>query len=131
MTRLIEEGDIRGPFRSMLRREAELARRFNLMREGIAAREEQILRLAYRDVLTDLPNRVLFNDRIKVAIEFTKRVKTSLTVLIMDLDRFKTINDTLGHHMGDQVLQQVARRLSGLMRNRHAARLGGANSRSS
>lgn len=127
MTRRIEEGDYTRPVPVEATGElAELARRFNLMREGIAAREEQILRLAYRDVLTDLPNRVLFNDRLKVAIEFTRRTQTTLTVLIMDLDRFKTINDTLGHHVGDQVLQHVARRLSALIRKSDTtARLGG------
>src|SRR5262249_46631103 len=95
-------------------------------RDGIAAREEQILRLAYRDVLTDLPNRVLFNDRLQVAIQYTARVRSSLAVLLMDLNRFKTINDTLGHHMGDQVLQAVGRPLSGLTRKSDTtARLGG------
>jgi len=127
MTRRIEEGDYtRAVPVDAADEMGELARRFNLMRDGIAAREEQILRLAYRDVLTDLPNRVLFHDRLNVAIEFTKRVQSSLTVLLMDLDRFKTINDTLGHHVGDQVLQHAARRLSGLTRKSDTtARLGG------
>jgi diguanylate cyclase (GGDEF)-like protein len=127
LTGRIEEGDYTRPVPIEATGElGELARRFNLMREGIAAREDQILRLAYRDVLTDLPNRVLFNDRLNVAIEFTKRVGASLTVLIMDLDRFKTINDTLGHHTGDQVLQHVARRLASLTRKSDTtARLGG------
>ena len=127
MTRLIEEGDYtRAVPVDAADEMGELARRFNLMRDGIAAREEQILRLAYRDVLTDLPNRVLFNDRLKVAIQYSRRVGTSVTVLIMDLDRFKTINDTLGHHTGDQVLQQVGRLLSALTRKSDTtARLGG------
>jgi len=127
MTRRIEEGDYtRAVPVDVLDEIGELARRFNLMRDGIAAREDQILRLAYRDVLTDLPNRALFNDRLHVAIQYTKRVQASLAVLLMDLNRFKTINDTLGHHMGDQVLQSVGRRLSGLTRKSDTtARLGG------
>jgi diguanylate cyclase (GGDEF)-like protein len=105
---------------------AELARRFNLMREGIAAREEQILKLAYRDALTELPNRALFYDRLHVAIELARRDGTQTAVLLMDLDRFKTVNDTLGHHTGDQVLQEVARRLGTVVRRSDTiARLGG------
>jgi diguanylate cyclase (GGDEF)-like protein len=127
MTRRIEEGDYtRAVPADAVDEMGELARRFNLMRDGIAAREDQILRLAYRDVLTDLPNRALFNDRLQVAIQYTKRIQSSLAVLLMDLNRFKTINDTLGHHMGDQVLQNVGRRLSGLTRKSDTtARLGG------
>ncbi|HXC38994.1 MAG TPA: EAL domain-containing protein [Burkholderiales bacterium] len=104
----------------------ELASRFNRMREGLAAREEQVLRLAYRDVLTDLPNRTLFNDRLNVALELAKRSNVPLAVLLMDLDRFKQINDTLGHQTGDLVLQQFAKRLRDLLRKSDTvARLGG------
>jgi len=127
MTRRIEQGDYAQAVEVEGTVEVgELARRFNLMREAIAARQEQVLKLAYRDALTDLPNRVLFNDRLKVAVEGAKRSGAPLTVLLMDLDRFKYINDTLGHHMGDLVLQQVARRLAGLVRKSDTvARLGG------
>jgi diguanylate cyclase len=127
LTRRIEHGDyavpvgIEGPDEV-----SELGRRFNLMREAIAAREEQVTRLAYRDPLSDLPNRVLFNDRLRVALEGAKRANGRLTVLLMDLDRFKNINDTLGHHIGDLVLQQVAQRLTALVRKSDTtARLGG------
>ena len=127
MTRRIEEGDyeqavdVGGPVEV-----GELARRFNLMREAVAARQEQVLRLAYRDPLSDLPNRALFNDRLRTALEAAKRSGAPLSVLLMDLDRFKYINDTLGHHMGDQVLQQVAKRLVSLVRKSDTtARLGG------
>jgi len=127
VTRRIEQGDysvrveVGGPAEV-----GELARRFDVMREAIAAREEQVTKLAYRDPLSDLPNRVLFNDRLRVALEGAKRAGGRLTVLIMDLDRFKNINDTLGHHIGDLVLQQVAQRLTSLVRKSDTtARLGG------
>jgi diguanylate cyclase (GGDEF)-like protein len=127
MTRRVEQGDYAQPVEVAGPHEvSELAHRFNLMREAIAAREAQVTRLAYRDPLSDLPNRTLFNDRLRVAIEVAKRAGTPLTVLLMDLDRFKNINDALGHHIGDLVLQQVAQRLSGLVRKSDTtARLGG------
>jgi diguanylate cyclase (GGDEF)-like protein len=126
-TRRVAEGqyehgvDVSGPDEV-----AELARRFNAMREGIAAREEQIMHLAYRDVLTDLPNRALFYDRLGMALALARRTERPLAVLLMDLDRFKYVNDTLGHHVGDQVLQHAARRLTELVRRSDTiARLGG------
>jgi diguanylate cyclase (GGDEF)-like protein len=127
MTRRIEEGDYAQAIDVQGTDEvSELARRFNLMREAIAAREEQILKLAYRDPLSDLPNRVLFNDRLRVALEGARRSGAALTVLVMDLDRFKYINDTLGHHVGDMVLQQVALRITRVVRKSDTtARLGG------
>ena len=127
MTRRIEQGnyaepvDVAGPSEV-----GELARRFNVMREAIAAREEQVRKLAYRDPLSDLPNRTLYNDRLRMAIEAAKRSSAELTVLVMDLDRFKNINDTLGHRIGDDVLRQVASRISDLVRKSDTtARLGG------
>ena len=127
MTRRVEQGDYAQPVRLAGPQEvSELAHRFNVMREAIAAREAQVTRLAYRDPLSDLPNRTLFNDRLRVAIEVAKRSGTPLTVLLMDLDRFKNINDMLGHHIGDLVLQQVAQRLTALVRKSDTtARLGG------
>ncbi|HUQ75841.1 MAG TPA: EAL domain-containing protein [Burkholderiales bacterium] len=127
MTRRIEHGDYAQPVEVAGPDEVSgLAHRFNLMREAIAAREAQVTRLAYRDPLSDLPNRTLFNDRLRVAIEVAKRSSAPLSVLLMDLDRFKNINDTLGHHIGDLVLQQVAQRLTGLVRKSDTtARLGG------
>ena len=96
------------------------------MREGIAEREQEILRLAYRDTLTGLPNRALFHDRLEHAIENAHRTGRTLSVLMMDLDRFKYVNDSLGHGVGDHVLREVAQRLSGLLRQADTiARLGG------
>jgi diguanylate cyclase (GGDEF)-like protein len=127
MARRIEQGDFTHAAEVGGRDEiGALARSFNRMREGLSAREDQIRRLAFRDALTDLPNRTLFNDRLNVALEIARRTKSSFTVLLMDLDRFKQINDTLGHQIGDQVLQQAARRLREMLRKSDTiARLGG------
>lgn len=104
----------------------ELASSFNHMREAISSREEKILRLAYQDTLTGLPNRALFNDRLDLAIKAARREQGPVTILSMDLDRFKHVNDTLGHPVGDRVLQAVGSRLQGLLRESDTiARLGG------
>ncbi len=86
------------------------------------AKEHQAL----HDALTGLPNRDLFHDRIDQAIRASRRSGDTAVVMIMDLDHFKEINDTLGHHMGDLLLQEVARRLSATLRGADTvARLGG------
>ncbi|XGV97279.1 MAG: EAL domain-containing protein [Leptolyngbya sp. BL-A-14] len=71
---------------------------------------------AFHDLLTGLPNRMLFNDRLPLALANAHRSNTMLAVMFLDLDRFKTINDTLGHAIGDQLLQAVASRLAGCLR---------------
>jgi diguanylate cyclase (GGDEF)-like protein/PAS domain S-box-containing protein len=73
--------------------------------------------LAQHDSLTDLPNRAVFNDRLTQAIVMARRHRTQLAVLFLDLDRFKHINDSLGHSIGDQLLQSVARRLRRCVRS--------------
>ncbi len=73
--------------------------------------EEQTRHLAEHDFLTDLPNRVLLLDRLSLAMAAARRKRSRLAILFLDLDRFKNINDTLGHHVGDQLLQEVAARL--------------------
>ena len=72
--------------------------------------------LAHHDVLTDLPNRILLQDRLGQAIELARRQCRQLAVMFMDLDQFKHINDSLGHAVGDQLLQSVAHRLVGCVR---------------
>ncbi|MHC1697856.1 MAG: putative bifunctional diguanylate cyclase/phosphodiesterase [Geobacteraceae bacterium] len=73
--------------------------------------EEKIRLLAYFDTLTGLPNRILFHDYFNHAVAFATRTKTQIGILFVDLDRFKMINDTLGHAVGDKVLKDVAKRL--------------------
>ena len=103
-----------------------VAQAFNRMREGIESHEKEILRLAYEDRLTGLPNRALFNDRLAGAVNLARRNGTPLAVMLMDLDRFKHINDTLGHTIGDNVLREVATRLRAALRESDTiARLGG------
>ena len=83
-------------------------------------------RLAHHDALTGLPNRLLFLDRLRQAVKKAHREDDQLAVLFVDLDRFKQINDSLGHGMGDAVLKAVARRLQGCLREEDVvARLGG------
>jgi diguanylate cyclase (GGDEF)-like protein/PAS domain S-box-containing protein len=75
-------------------------------------REEHIKHLAYHDALTGLPNKFLFGDRLNLAITHAQYHKHMLAVMVLDVDRFKRINDTLGHAIGDMVIQIVADRLS-------------------
>jgi diguanylate cyclase (GGDEF)-like protein len=83
-------------------------------------------RLSLHDALTGLPNRVLFRTRTEQAIHGAARTGDGLAVMLLDLDRFKEINDTLGHHYGDEVLRQVGARLSQLLGEEDTvARLGG------
>ena len=88
--------------------------------------EEQISYQAYHDILTDLPNRMLFKDRLGLAVIQAKRKQTELAVMFVDLDRFKLVNDTLGHVKGDELLQQAALRLKDCLRKGDTlARQGG------
>ena len=87
---------------------------------------EELRQLAYYDPLTRLPNRALLKDRLTVAIANAKRTGKRVAVLFIDLDYFKTVNDTMGHEIGDAVLVQVARRLSSVFREVDTvARFGG------
>jgi diguanylate cyclase (GGDEF)-like protein/PAS domain S-box-containing protein len=88
--------------------------------------EEQIKQLAFYDPLTQLPNRRLLQERLKHGINVERRDGKQLGLLMLDLDRFKAINDSLGHLAGDELLQQVAERITARLRNVDmVARLGG------
>ena len=85
----------------------------------VSAARATTLRMAYlaqHDSLTDLPNRSLFNDRLTEAITLTGRYRRQLAVLFLDIDRFKHVNDSLGHDIGDRLLQSIAQRLLGCVR---------------
>ncbi len=88
--------------------------------------EQKIRHMAHHDTLTGLPNRTLFQDRLYLALVTAMREKTSLALLFLDLDKFKSINDTLGHDIGDLLLKEVANRIKYCIRESDTvARLGG------
>jgi diguanylate cyclase (GGDEF)-like protein len=94
----------------------------NDLQQKVAENQYQAL----HDVLTGLPNRGVFRDRVRQALAQAHRDKTIVAVMLMDLDRFKEINDTLGHHHGDLLLQQIGPRLQSVLRETDTvARLGG------
>ena len=106
------------------RREAEQALRTS--RDLQRRQMEEIKHQALHDSLTGLPNRALFHNRIEQAIAAASRTETAFAVLMIDLDRFKEVNDTLGHMSGDRLLKEVGRRLRAVARSSDTvARLGG------
>ncbi|MBX7200979.1 MAG: EAL domain-containing protein [Rhodospirillaceae bacterium] len=102
---------------------------FVAIQEDISERlktEGELIRLTEYDGLTGLPNRHVFMHRAKIAIERASRTKAMVAVMVLDLDNFKSINNTLGHEIGDKLLAAVAQRISSLMRSSDTlARLGG------
>lgn len=95
-------------------------------RESSAAATSEFEHLAYYDTLTGLPNRSLFADRVGVALAHAQRHRYKAAVLFLDVDRFKQINDSLGHSTGDRLLKEVATRISGAVRQEDTvARFGG------
>lgn len=125
--RSIASGDYRSP-PSLNRADelADLAHAFGDMSSAIAERESRILELAYTDTLTGLSNRAHFIERLAAALASTGREGAPLAVVLLDLDRFRYVNDSLGHPIGDQVLREVARRLVAELRQTDTvARLGG------
>ncbi|MFK8028830.1 MAG: putative bifunctional diguanylate cyclase/phosphodiesterase [Gammaproteobacteria bacterium] len=125
--RRIGRGDYQNPIKVERKDEiGELASTLNDMQKGIAQRESSILHAAHHDSLTDLPSRSVVSDRLATAIKRADRNKQQFAVLMLDLNRFKEINDTLGHAMGDEVIIRVARRLDNVARKSDTvARLGG------
>ena len=104
----------------------QLTTAYNIMQKQIRQRQIALEHQAMHDALTSLPNRILLNDRLTQAISIMKRAGGELAVLLLDLDRFKDVNDTLGHHIGDQLLQIAAERLKASIRSSDTvARLGG------
>jgi len=94
--------------------------------QGLEAANRQLRHLATHDVLTGLPNRVLLDDRLAQAVAHADRDEQSFAVMVCDLDRFKLINDSLGHRAGDELLKEVALRLTAAARSIDTvARLGG------
>ena len=98
---------------------------FSLMRQIMETRQKALY-LAYHDALTDLPNRHLFDDRLQQALARARRNQRRIGVLYLDIDRFKVVNDTFGHAVGDLLLQQVAGRFRSIIREEDTlARLSG------
>jgi len=123
----MQAGDYSQPVRVRGRDEiAELADAFDRMQGEISAREERILHQANHDALTGLPNRNLARDELESALRRSYSGDSCCVVLLIDLDRFKEINDTLGHDFADKVLAEVGVRLhQGVEANDFVARVGG------
>lgn len=103
----------------------EIAERKSVEKELII-HKEHLVRLAHYDGLTSLPNRVFFNEMLTKSLNHAKRHKKMFAILFIDLDRFKTINDALGHPMGDRVLKEIANRFTTVLRAGDVlSRLGG------
>ncbi|MFZ5507510.1 MAG: EAL domain-containing protein [Pseudomonadota bacterium] len=105
----------------------QLANAFVHMTDAISLRETRISELAYYDVLTGLPNRAYFTERLEESLRTAAADSSDLAVVCLDVDRFKMVNDTLGHELGDLLLREVARRLRETLRDvrDQVARLGG------
>lgn len=98
----------------------------SLLTRHLHNQHARLVHQALHDELTDLPNRTLLFDRIEQALHRARRENHGVALFLMDLDRFKEVNDTLGHHFGDHVLQQMGRRIAGTLRDTDTvARLGG------
>jgi len=104
----------------------QMRTRTGLLADSLAHANEKLLQAALHDPLTQLPNRMLLQDRIEQAIEKAQRRQFSFAVMFCDLDGFKAINDAYGHQLGDKLLIQMSERVSALLRSQDTfARLGG------
>jgi diguanylate cyclase (GGDEF)-like protein len=112
--------------KEILRLNLELEQRVDERTQQLSQLNQQLEHQAMHDALTELPNRALFNDRLRTTLLAARREKTQFAVICVDLDLFKEINDTMGHHAGDMVLQHVARACSRTLRDSDTvARMGG------
>ena len=108
------------------RETADLIEAFITMGQQVASRQKELEHHALHDALTTLPNRMLLNQRLEYQSLIATRESSKFTLMFLDLNRFKEINDTLGHHIGDELLMQTSERLSSLIRKVDTiARLGG------
>jgi diguanylate cyclase (GGDEF)-like protein len=115
--RRVEQGDYLGEVSVHGNDElGDLATAINDMQRGISNREQEIAYQAFHDGLTSLPNRASLQERLERAIERAKDAGQTLAVLMLDIDRFKEINDTMGHAIGDLVLVEMAKRLQANLR---------------
>lgn len=128
------KGDLKARVRLDTRDElSDIAASFNKMANGFSSMlaaheqaEKKILHMAHHDALTGLPNRELFQDRLEQEIRKAHRTGLKMALLYLDLDKFKEVNDTFGHGMGDTLLQEAARRIGRCVREADTvARLGG------
>ena len=110
----------------VLKMNQELEWRVEARTRELAIANEELTHQALHDALTGIPNRTLLYERLQQAIAVSKRDRKTVALMMMDLDRFKEINDTMGHHSGDLILQAVAHRLRNALRESDTvARLGG------
>ncbi|MFY9514503.1 MAG: EAL domain-containing protein [Rubrivivax sp.] len=114
-SQVLGRGDYTQPLRHTERRDeiGDLAKAFDQMRVDIAAHAQEVQQLAYWDRLTGLPNRAQFRDAVRQAIEAGVHAGGQLAVVMIDLDRFKHVNDVLGYRFGDLLLKAVAERITG------------------
>ena len=128
-TERLGKGDLETPVRHKDRQDefGDLAKSFDTMRLDIATHQAEINQLAYWDRLTGLPNRVRFYQTLTAAIEDHKTAGESLSVVFLDIDRIKHVNEVLGYNFGDRLLQTVAERLQQIVRREGdiVGRLGG------
>lgn len=104
----------------------DLSRAFRDMMSNLQERDERLQELAFYDGVTGLPNRHYFKERVEQAVENALRYHTRCCLMFIDLDDFKIVNDTLGHHIGDDLLREVGKRLTGALRNNdQVCRIGG------
>ncbi len=128
--KMLEQGNYNIHIQQSIDREDELgrlSRAFNSMSDAIASREQSILKLAYWDEMTQLPNRASFMDKLAKAMSYAQDHHESLSIVVLNLDRFKQINKVLGQHAGDRLLLGVAQRISSSIRRSSdvIARFGG------